>query len=162
MADPARLTHLDDAGHARMVDVGAKPVTQRTATAAARVRMSPATAAALAEGKLPKGDALPLARIAGISAAKRTADLLPLCHPVALSSVEVEVEVEPEAGLAHVKAVAHAADRTGVEMEALVAVTTAALNLYDMVKALERGVTIERIELVEKTGGTRGDWRRNS
>ncbi len=154
------LTHLDAAGRARMVDVGDKPVTRRSATASAQVRMSPTTAAALAEGRLPKGDALPLARIAGIAAAKRTADLLPLCHPVALSSVNVEVEVEPEAGLAHVRAVANAADRTGVEMEALVAVTTAALNLYDMVKAVERGVTIEHIALIEKTGGTRGDWRR--
>jgi cyclic pyranopterin monophosphate synthase len=154
------FTHLDAAGHARMVDVGGKPVTQREATASARVRMSPETAAALAQGRLPKGDALPVARIAGIAAAKRTADLLPLCHPVALSSVKIDVEVEPEAGLASVTAVAKAADRTGVEMEALVAAAIAALNLYDMVKALERGVVIERVELVEKTGGTRGDWRR--
>lgn len=159
MTEP-QLTHLDAAGHARMVDVGAKPVTQREATASARVVMSPETAALLVAGRLPKGDALAVARIAGIAAAKRTPDLLPLCHPVALSSVEVAVDVEPEVGLARVTAIARAADRTGVEMEALVAATAAALNLYDMVKAVERGVVIERVELVEKTGGVRGDWRR--
>lgn len=155
-----RLTHLDDAGHARMVDVGEKAVTQREAVASARVRMTPTTAAALVGGRLPKGDALPVVRIAGIAAAKRTPDLIPLCHTVSLSSVEVEVDVEVDTGIASITAVARAADRTGVEMEALVAASTAALTLYDMVKAVERGVVIERIELVEKTGGVRGDWRR--
>jgi cyclic pyranopterin phosphate synthase len=154
------LTHLDAQGRARMVDVGEKPVTQREAVASARVRMAPETAAALAEGSLPKGDALPVARIAGIAAAKRTWELIPLCHAVALSSVEVEVEVEPATGLATVTAVARAADRTGVEMEALVAASTAALTLYDMVKAVERGVVIEHVRLEAKTGGVRGDWRR--
>jgi cyclic pyranopterin phosphate synthase len=123
--------------------------------------MSPATATALVEGRLPKGDALPVVRIAGITAAKRTPDLIPLCHVVALSSVEVEVEVKPERGEVHITATARASDRTGVEMEALVAASTAALTLYDMVKAVERGVVIERVELLEKTGGTRGDWRRS-
>lgn len=160
MSEP-QLTHLDAAGHARMVDVAGKPVTRREATARALVRMSPATAAALVEGRLPKGDALSVARIGGIAAAKRTSDLLPLCHPVALSSIDVQVEVEADAGVARITAVARAADRTGVEMEAMVAASAAALNLYDMVKALERGVVIERVELVEKTGGTRGDWRRS-
>lgn len=159
MSEP-QLTHLDAAGRARMVDVADKQVTRREATARALVRMSPSTAEALVEGRLPKGDALSVARLGGIAAAKRTPELLLLCHQVALSSVEVQVEVEAESGVAEIIATAKAADRTGVEMEALVAATTAALNLYDMVKALERGVVIERVELVEKTGGARGDWRR--
>lgn len=160
MSEP-QLTHLDAAGHARMVDVADKQVTHREATARALVRMSPSTAAALVEGRLPKGDALSVARLGGIAAAKRTPELLLLCHQVALSSVQVQVEVEAETGLAEIVAVVKAADRTGVEMEAMVAATTAALNLYDMVKALERGVVIERVELVEKTGGARGNWRRS-
>jgi cyclic pyranopterin phosphate synthase len=156
------LTHLDAEGHARMVDVAGKAVTRREAVARARVRMSPATALAVTEGTLPKGDALPVVRIAGIAAAKRTPELLPLCHVVALSSVEVEVDVDPAEGLATITATARAADRTGVEMEALVAASTAALTLYDMVKALERGVVIERVELLAKTGGARGDWHRET
>ena len=160
MSDPD-LTHLDEQGHARMVDVGAKPVTSRSATARAVVRMKPATAQALADGQLPKGDALPVARIAGIQAAKRTAELIPLCHQVALAAVEVEVSVDTEAGTATVLASARTADRTGVEMEALVAASVASLALYDMVKAVERGVTVTEVALVEKTGGTRGDWSRD-
>jgi len=160
MPEPA-LTHLDPQGHARMVDVGDKPVTQREAIARALVRMSPATAQALVEGRLPKGDALPVVRIAGIMAAKRTPELIPLCHAVALASVEVSVDVDAEAGLATITTVARTADRTGVEMEAMVAASTAALALYDMVKALERGVVVERVELLAKTGGVRGDWRRS-
>lgn len=160
MTDDPSLTHLDDTGQARMVDVAGKAATQRTAVARAVVRMQPATAALVAEGRLPKGDALPVVRIAGIMAAKRTAELIPLCHQVALSAVAVEVDVDAEAGLATVTATAHAADRTGVEMEALVAASTAALTLYDMVKAVERGVVVESLGLVEKTGGARGDWHR--
>lgn len=143
-----------------MVDVGEKAVTQRRAVAAARVRMRPETAAQVGEGRLPKGDALAVARLAGIMAAKRTSDLIPLCHQVALAAVEVDVEVDAAEGLVVVEATAHAADRTGVEMEALVAASTAALALYDMVKGVERGVVVERLGLVEKTGGARGDWRR--
>ncbi len=154
------LTHLDAQGNARMVDVGDKGVTRREAVARARLRLSPAAAAALAEGRLPKGDALPVARIAGILAAKRTPELIPLCHTVAIASVGVEVAVDVDAGCATVTATVAAADRTGVEMEALVAASTAALTLYDMVKAVERGAFVERVELVSKTGGVRGDWRR--
>ena len=154
------LTHLDAQGNARMVDVGDKGVTRREAVARARLRLSPAAAAALAEGRLPKGDALPVARIAGILAAKRTPELIPLCHTVAIASVGVEVDVDVDAGCATVTATVAAADRTGVEMEALVAASTAALTLYDMVKAVERGAFVERVELVSKTGGVRGAWRR--
>ena len=154
------LTHLDDAGHARMVDVGGKETSAREAHARARVRMRPETARSLAAGRLPKGDAAAAARLAGIMAAKRTWELIPLCHQVALTKVEVDVEVEVETGLATIDARAAAADRTGVEMEALVAASTAALTIYDMVKAVERGVVIERVALEEKTGGARGDWSR--
>lgn len=160
MGEP-RLEHLDPEGRARVVDVGAKPVTERRAVARATVRMARATAGALLTGNLPKGDAVAVARIAGIMAAKRTADLIPLCHPLALTGVDVEVAVNVEEGEVMVTTAVRAADRTGVEMEALVAASTAALTIYDMVKALERGVVIERVELVEKTGGTRGDWRRS-
>ena len=154
------LTHLDDEGRARMVDVGDKAVTSRTATAHAIVEMRPDTAARLKEGDLPKGDALGVARIAGIQAAKRTPELIPLCHHVALAGVEVDVSVDAGSGRAVVRAHVRAADRTGVEMEALVAASTAALALYDMVKAVERGVRVTEVALVEKTGGSRGDWRR--
>lgn len=159
-ADRPVLTHLDEAGRARMVDVGDKAVTARRAVARARLRLRPETAALLAEGRLPKGDALAVARLAGIMAAKRTSELIPLCHAVVLSSVAVDVAVDVDAGVAEVVAEARAADRTGVEMEALVAASTAALALYDMVKAVERGAVIERVELVRKTGGVRGDWER--
>jgi cyclic pyranopterin phosphate synthase len=154
------LTHLDDAGRARMVDVGDKDATVRTARARAVLRTTPETAARLAVGDLPKGDALPVARIAGIQAAKRTPDLLPLCHQVALAGVEVDVTVDAEAGLTTVVTTARANDRTGVEMEALVAASVAALALYDMVKAVERGAVIEEVALLDKTGGTRGDYHR--
>ena len=154
------LTHLDEHGAARMVDVSAKDVTARSATAQAVVRMSPGTAALLASGDLPKGDALGVARVAGIMAAKRTPELIPLCHPIALSGVDVDVRVDPDAGAAVIVVTCRAADRTGVEMEALTAAAVAALSIYDMVKAVERGAVIERIELVGKTGGVRGDWLR--
>ena len=154
------LTHLDDEGRARMVDVGAKPVTERTAVARALVRMSAETAALLASGGLPKGDALPVARIAGIQAAKKTPELIPLCHQIALTSVEVDIAVDAGAGVATVTATARAADRTGVEMEALVAASVAALTIYDMVKAVERGVVVEQVALQTKTGGVRGDFQR--
>ena len=158
-AEP-RLTHLDEAGAARMVDVAGKPATAREAVATAELRVTPATARLLADGRLPKGDALPVARIAGIQAAKRTPDLIPLCHAVALTSVDVEVDVDVDAGVATITARARATDRTGVEMEALVAASVAALALYDMVKAVERGAVITAVQLVRKTGGVRGDWER--
>jgi cyclic pyranopterin phosphate synthase len=156
------LTHLDEGGRARMVDVGAKDVTERTATARALLRMEQGTAALLASGRLPKGDALAVARVAGIMAAKRTPDLIPLCHPIALSGVTVDVTVDPDAGVAEVTVTCRAADRTGVEMEALTAASVAALALYDMVKSVERGAVVERVELIEKAGGARGDWRRGA
>ncbi len=155
-----QLTHLDEAGRARMVDVGDKDVTLRRAAARAVLRMTPATAKRLVEGRLPKGEALAVARLAGIMAAKRTPELIPLCHTVALASVEIEVEVDIEGGLATVVAQVRAAGRTGVEMEALVAASVATLTLYDMVKAVERGALVERVELLHKSGGVRGDWQR--
>jgi cyclic pyranopterin monophosphate synthase len=155
--DEEPLTHLDASGHARMVDVGDKEVTSRTAVASCRVVMSPSTAARLLEGDLPKGDALPVARIAGIQAAKRTSELLPLCHHVALTSVEVRIEVDAAGGEAEVTATARAADRTGVEMEAMTAASVAALTLYDLLKAVQRDVVVTDLRLRRKTGGRSGD-----
>ena len=159
-APPPELTHLDAAGNARMVDVSAKPETERRARAEATVRMKPATAAAVARGDAPKGDVLGTARLAGIAAAKRTDELIPLAHPLALDFVDVEGRFDPEAGLVVLSAEAGTTARTGVEMEAMTACAVAALTVYDMVKALERGVTIEAIELVTKSGGQSGDWSR--
>jgi cyclic pyranopterin monophosphate synthase len=151
------LSHLDDAGRARMVDVGGKEVTEREAVAACRVLLAGETARLLSEGGLPKGDALPVARIAGIQAAKRTPELLPLCHQVALSSVDVDIDVDVEAGVVEVTATARAADRTGVEMEALTAAGVAALTLYDLCKAVQRDVVITDLRLRAKRGGRSGD-----
>jgi cyclic pyranopterin monophosphate synthase len=150
------LTHLDERGHARMVDVAEKDITRRTAIASCEVIMDPSTARRLADGALPKGDALPVARIAGIQAAKRTPELIPLCHAVVLTSVEVEVEVDAAAGRASVTATAHAMDRTGVEMEAMTACGVAALTLYDLLKAVQRDVVITDLRLRRKTGGRSG------
>ncbi len=155
------LTHLDEAGNARMVDVGAKPETARRARAEARLRMSPETAAAVARGDAPKGDVLGAARLAGIGAAKRTWELIPLAHPLALDFVDVDGRVDADAGLVLLSAEAGTTARTGVEMEAMTACSIAALTVYDMVKALERGVSIEAIELVHKSGGRSGEWRRS-
>ncbi len=160
MADETpRLTHLDDEGAARMVDVGGKDVTARVAVAGCRVEMSPATARLLSDGDLPKGDALPVARIAGIQAAKRTPDLIPLCHQIALTSVDVDIEVDAAAGVATVTATARAADRTGVEMEAMVAASIAALTLYDLCKAVQKDVAVTDLHLIRKSGGRSGDYR---
>ncbi|MGI8574276.1 MAG: cyclic pyranopterin monophosphate synthase MoaC [Egibacteraceae bacterium] len=156
----SELTHMDAEGRAHMVDVGGKDVTGRSAKARARVGMLPETARLLTEGRLPKGDAGAVVRLAGIMAAKRTPELIPLCHQVALTAVEVELDVDGESGTAVIETTARAADRTGVEMEALVAASVAALALYDMVKAVDRAVVVERVELLEKAGGARGDWRR--
>ena len=153
-----RLTHLDATGAARMVDVGDKPSSDRRAVARATVNMAPATAAAIARGDAPKGDVVSTARIAGIQAAKRTAELVPLCHPVALSHVEVRIEVDPAAGRVELEAEARTTGPTGVEMEAMCACSVAALTIYDMVKGLERGVRVSDLRLVEKTGG-KEDWR---
>jgi cyclic pyranopterin phosphate synthase len=159
MAD--RLTHLDEHGAARMVDVGDKPVTARRAVARAVVRMSPATAAAVAAGDAPKGDVLGTARIAGIQAAKRTAELIPLCHPLGLDHVDVEATVDTAAGTVTITAEARVTARTGVEMEAMTAAAIAALTVYDMVKGLERGVEVAEVVLMQKSGGRSGDWRRD-
>jgi len=143
-----------------MVDVGAKPVTERRAVAEALVRMQPATAAAVLAGDAPKGDVVGTARIAGIQAAKRTAELIPLCHPLPLSYVDVEIEVDADAGTAAIRAEARTSAQTGVEMEAMTACSVAALTFYDMVKGLERGVEIAELMLLEKSGGKSGTWRR--
>ncbi len=160
-ADDKRLTHLDDSGSARMVDVSAKPETERRARAEARIRMSPETAAALARGDAPKGDVLGTARLAGIGAAKRTDELIPLAHPLPLDFVDVEGEVDVDAGVVRLSAEAGTTARTGVEMEAMTACAVAALTVYDMVKGLERGVSIESVQLVAKSGGRSGAWRRS-
>jgi cyclic pyranopterin phosphate synthase len=141
-----------------MIDVGGKPRTERVAVARGRVLMSPATVARVRRGEVEKGDVLAAARLAGVMAAKRTPDLVPLCHPIALSGVEVEVV--PEAGGVEVTATVRTVDRTGVEMEALAAVAAACLTVYDMLKRHERGMVIERVELLEKKGGRSGHWRR--
>lgn len=160
MAEPGDggLTHLDAAGAAKMVDVAGKAVTVREAAAGCRVLMRPATAVRVADGDLPKGDALPVVRIAGIQAAKRTSELIPLCHQVALTSVDVDVRVDVDTGEAAIVATARAADRTGVEMEALVACTTAALTMYDLVKAVQRDVRITDVRLLRKSGGRSGTY----
>ena len=156
MAD--RLTHVDESGAARMVDVTAKTVTARTATARGRVEVSDAVIALLRGEGVPKGDALAVARIAGIMATKRTPDLIPLCHPLAIGGVEVDLAIEDHA--VRIEATVRTADRTGVEMEALTAVSVAALTVVDMVKAVDKLARITDIEVVAKSGGKSGDWRR--
>ena len=157
---PDRLTHLDEHGDARMVDVGGKPVTARRAVARAVVRMTPETARIVAAGDAPKGDVLGVARIAGIMAAKKTGELIPLCHPMGLDHVDVDGVVDVEAGTVTITASASVTARTGVEMEAMTAASVAALTVYDMVKGVERGVAIEEVVLLEKRGGASGTWQR--
>ncbi len=156
-----RLTHLDENGAARMVDVSGKDVTSRLAIAKAIVEMKPETLHMIEAGTARKGDVLATARIAGIMAAKRTPDLIPLCHPLAISKAEVAFEATSDRSL-EITATVSVDGKTGVEMEALTAVTVAALTVYDMVKAADREMVIDGIRLLEKTGGTRGDWRRDS
>ncbi len=156
----SELTHLDAQGRARMVDVGEKPATQRAARARAILKVSPETARKIAEGDAPKGDVLGVARIAGIQAAKRTSELIPLCHPLALSFVGVEASVDAEAGAIELVAEARTTGPTGVEMEALTAASVAALTVYDMVKAIERGAEIVSVTLLSKSGGRSGSWQR--
>ncbi len=154
------LTHLDADGTARMVDVGAKPVTSRRAVARATVLMTQETAARVAAGDAPKGDVLGVARIAGIQAAKRTGELIPLCHPIGLDHVEVEGTIDAAAGTVTITATAAVTARTGVEMEAMTAASVAALTVYDMVKGLDKGVAITEVVLLEKSGGRSGTWTR--
>jgi cyclic pyranopterin phosphate synthase len=155
MADA--LTHLDERGQARMVDVGGKAETGRSATATGRITMSPAALEAIRNGSGPKGDVLAVARIAGIMAAKKTADLIPLCHPLALDSVVVDFTFEDDA--VRVTARASLTGRTGVEMEAMAAASIALLTVYDMAKAVDKGMVIEQVRLLEKTGGKSGTWQ---
>src|SRR5882724_3038273 len=157
-SEPVPLTHVDSEGHARMVDVSGKEVSSRTATATGRVRLAPAAVAALRAGDVPKGDALAVARIAGIQGAKRTPELIPLCHPIGLHGVTVDLVVDDDG--VGITAVTRTADRTGVEMEALTAVATSALALIDMVKAIDPAAVITDVRVEEKTGGKTGHWSR--
>ena len=152
------LTHIDTDGSARMVDVSDKNVTRRSATARASVMMSAETLALVMEGAVKKGDVLSVARLAGIMAAKRTADLIPLCHPLALENISVVLECDSERNAVDIEATCRVTDRTGVEMEALTAVSVAALTVYDMCKAADRGMKITEIRLARKTGGRSGDF----
>ena len=152
------LTHLDDEGRAQMVDVGRKAETSRVAVSEARVAMSAQTRDMVFDGTLPKGDAVAVARVAGIMAAKKTSELIPLCHPLRLS--HVTVEIEPDENGARIVATAETVDRTGVEMEAMVAASIAALTVYDMVKGVERAVEVAGVRLLHKSGGKSGEWNR--
>jgi len=153
-----KLTHFDARGQARMVDVAGKGITQRVARAAGRIRMRPATLRRIAAGAASKGDVLGVARIAAIQAAKRTADLIPLCHPLALTHVAVDFTLERKAGAVRCEATVATTGQTGVEMEALTAVAAGLLTIYDMCKAADRGMRLESIRLLEKRGGTSGHW----
>jgi cyclic pyranopterin phosphate synthase len=154
------LTHVDEAGDAHMVDVGDKAITRRVAVAEGRIRLSPEAFAAVAERRAAKGDVLATAQLAGIQGAKRTSDLIPLCHPLPLSGVDVVLDLDPAASAVVCRATARADWRTGVEMEALTAVSAALLTVYDMLKAVDRGMEIGGIRLVEKRGGRSGAWVR--
>ncbi len=152
----AKLTHLDDQGNARMVDVGGKAETRRVAVASGRIRMSPKALAAIRDRDVPKGDVIAAARIAGIMAAKKTAELIPLCHPLALDAVTLDFTLED--GAVNASATAAMTGRTGVEMEAMTACSIALLTIYDMAKALDKGMVIEQVRLLSKSGGKSGDW----
>lgn len=159
MADDSGLTHLDHDGRANMVDVGDKAASRRVAIAGGRVRMKAATLERICAGNLGKGDVFAVARIAGIMAAKRTAELIPLCHPLPLEKIALELEFNDDECAIDIKATVKTSGKTGVEMEALTAVTVAALTIYDMAKAVDRGMRISDIRLLEKRGGARGDYR---
>jgi len=152
------LTHFDPAGRARMVDVGGKPESARMARAGGCIRMSPATLAAVAAGTAAKGDVLGVARVAAILAAKRTAEIVPLCHPVALTRIDVDLRVDAAGGAVRCEAAVHTHGRTGVEMEALMAVQAGLLTVYDMCKSMDRALVITDVRLLEKRGGVHGDW----
>ncbi len=158
----SELTHLDKDGRASMVDVGHKDTTTREAIAEGSVYMAPATLAAIRDGAVPKGDVLSSARIAGIMAAKRTPDLIPLCHPLPLTKIAVEFQIDEENSRVYITASVRCKGRTGVEMEALTAVSVAALTIYDMAKALEKTMTIGNVQLLHKSGGRSGDWQRSA
>ena len=161
MNDEPRLTHLDSSGHAHMVDVAGKAVTHRRAVAEAVVHAAPETIAMIAEGRAPKGDVFATARIAGIMAAKRTSELIPLCHPLSLTHVAVDIEIPPtELPSIRITATAETDGKTGVEMEALTAASVAALAIYDMCKAVDRGIQIDQVRLLSKEGGKSGTWAR--
>lgn len=155
----SRLTHFDDRGNAVMVDVTDKAATERTATASGRVLMQPETLALIRDGGVAKGDVLTVARLAGIMGAKRTPDLIPLCHPLALTSVSVELTLAADAPAVDISATCRLSGKTGVEMEALTAVSVAALTVYDMCKAVDRGMRITDVRLVHKAGGKSGTWQ---
>jgi cyclic pyranopterin phosphate synthase len=155
-----RLSHLDERGQARMVEIKDKPITARVAIARAHVRMQPQTMRVLQSGAAPKGDVFAAARLAGIQAAKRTPELIPLCHGIVLTGSEIAFKARARAGLLEIEARVHALDRTGAEMEALTAAAVAALTIYDMLKAIDRGMVIERVALEEKHGGKSGSWKR--
>ena len=155
-----RLTHLDDAGRAHIVDVSEKAVTAREAVATSCVRMQPATLNAIVGGDTPKGDVLAVARVAGIQAAKKCSELIPLCHPLPLSSVKIDLLPDEDLPGVRIKATCKVTGQTGVEMEALTAASIAALTLYDMCKAMDRGMTIENTQLTHKLGGVSGEWQR--
>ncbi len=157
MAQTDRLTHIDESGQAHMVDVGAKPDTERTAVACGEIHLTSQTVELIRQGLMKKGDVLGVAQIAGIMAAKKTSDLIPLCHPIALNQVDVALELSDELPGVQIRATARTVGKTGVEMEALTAVALAALTVYDMVKAVEKTAHIENIRLVEKRGGLSGD-----
>ncbi len=156
------LTHVDEKGRARMVDVGGKPDTERVAVAQGEVTMRPETLRLIAEGGVPKGDVLAVAQVAGIMAAKRVPDLIPLCHPLLITKVDVEFEVDEAQSRIIITATARCRGQTGVEMEALTAVSVAALTIYDMAKAVEKTMRIGNIRLVSKSGGKSGEWRSES
>ncbi|MDA8966021.1 cyclic pyranopterin monophosphate synthase MoaC [Planktomarina temperata] len=158
----SKLTHLDEAGHAHMVDVSGKSDTDRMATATAIVQLTPAAMAILLEGDLKKGDALAVARIAGIMAAKKTSELIPLCHPLPITKVAVDLETDRATHRILITATVKTRGQTGVEMEALTSASTAALTVYDMMKAVDKGITIASIQLEEKQGGKSGTWRRSA
>ena len=158
----SKLTHLDEAGHAHMVDVSGKSDTDRMATATAIVQLTPAAMAILLEGNLKKGDALAVARIAGIMAAKKTSELIPLCHPLPITKVAVDLETVRATHRILITATVKTRGQTGVEMEALTSASTAALTVYDMMKAVDKGITIASIQLEEKQGGKSGTWRRSA
>jgi cyclic pyranopterin phosphate synthase len=156
------LTHVDAKGRAQMVDVGEKPITRRVCVARGEVRMAPETLARISQGTLPKGDVLATARLAGIQAAKRTDEWIPLCHSLPLDAVEIGLVPDPEGSRVLIQARAQAHWRTGVEMEALVAVSAAGLTIYDMCKAIDRGMTLGEVRLVSKSGGKSGEWTRSA
>lgn len=156
----SKLTHLDEQGAARMVDVGQKEITERIATAAATVSMLPATLALLESGAHKKGDVLAVARVAGIQAAKKCSDLIPLCHPLMLNAVDLKFEILSASNEVRIEATCKVSGKTGVEMEALTAASVAALTIYDMCKAVDRGMTINNVTLLHKAGGKSGEWQR--